>query len=84
MPQCRHLNADEFQFVANGSNIEIGNFLQDGAKRSLLVNSLQAGWSHKAILVNAAEGNAEVLHQEMMSNAEEKLHNTCATLGSGL
>ena len=27
---CRHLNADEFQFVANGSNIEIGNFLQDG------------------------------------------------------
>ena len=31
MLHCRHLNADEFQFVANGSDIEIGNFLQDGA-----------------------------------------------------
>ena len=31
MLHCRHLNADEYQFVANGSNIEIGNFLQDGA-----------------------------------------------------
>ncbi|KAK9903301.1 hypothetical protein WJX75_002290 [Coccomyxa subellipsoidea] len=35
-----HLNADEYQFVANGSNIEIGNFLQDG---TLAVNIYQAG-----------------------------------------
>ncbi|CAK0733662.1 hypothetical protein CVIRNUC_000312 [Coccomyxa viridis] len=35
-----HLNADEYQFVANGSNIEIGNFLQDG---TLAVNTYQSG-----------------------------------------
>lgn len=27
---CRHLNADELQFIANGTDIEIGNFLEDG------------------------------------------------------
>ena len=48
---CRHLNADEYQFVANGSNIEIGNFLQDGAKRSLPVDTVQARWPRTASLL---------------------------------
>ncbi|CAL5224395.1 g7076 [Coccomyxa viridis] len=35
-----HLNADELQFIANGTDIEIGNFLEDG---TLAVNTYQAG-----------------------------------------
>ena len=57
MLHCRHLNADEFQFVANGSDIEIGNFLQDGADtlRPLMAYS-QDG--RTIYYLNATERNA--------------------------
>ena len=82
MLHCRHLNADEFQYVANGSNIEIGNFLQDGAKHSFPVDSMQAGWPCTAIFFNASKRNAEGLHQNVIGSAEGKLQNLCATLSS--
>ena len=82
MLHCRHLNADEFQYVANGSNIEIGNFLQDGAKHSFPVDSMQAGWPCTTTLFNATERNAEGLHRDVSRSAEEKLQNPCATLSS--
>lgn len=76
MLPCRHLNADEFQFVANGSDIEIGNFLQDGAGSLFPLLCRQACRQPQTVDMPPC-ALLQGLHQDTMGSVEQKLQPLC-------